>query len=143
MVGVVAFANAAEIVADMTPLSDAKAILREITRIEIDGSTNLGAGLKKAGSMLRPVERDTTHRIIILTDGEYNAGPDPIPIARSLKKQGMIIEAVGIGGSPEDVNEAGLLQIVSTWEGIPLYLFIRDSATLVTHFEKRASKLVK
>lgn len=82
-------------------------------------------------------------RILLLTDGHSNEGPCPRRVASRLKQQGVVIQAIGIGGTPEDVDEGLLKSIVSTdAAGNPQYLFIgaeQGTSTLIQAFEQRAS----
>jgi hypothetical protein len=75
-------------------------------------------------------------RVLVLTDGHSNG--DPVPHAGFLKQQGVVIEIVGIGGSPAAVNEPMLKQCASIENGCLLYRFIGDQGggteALVEHF---------
>ncbi len=78
-------------------------------------------------------------RIIMLTDGEYNQGGCPITTASKLKKSGVIIDCIGIGGSPDDVDEATLKQIASrNPDGSIRYCFIGDQQQLIQKYQTLA-----
>ncbi len=78
-------------------------------------------------------------RIILLTDGDHNQGGNPVNTANRLKKAGVIIDCIGIGGSPRDVNETLLKQIASqNPDGSPRYWFIGDQEKLVKTYESLA-----
>ena len=65
----------------------------------------------------------------------------PIPIAFSLKEQGIQINVVGVGGSPdaEAFDEEELKQIASqSPDGTPMYVFIRDTSSLIKEFQRQA-----
>ena len=139
--------------------------------VESDGSTNITAGLKKAAALLdssrsgepqagtgvlsrisrllfedsaAPAHPMTPHgnaRIILLSDGKHNTGPRPEPVAEKLKEQGVVIDVLGIGGSPtaEEFDEDQLKQIASMHpDGSPRYCFIGDVAQLIKKFESLA-----
>ena len=83
-----------------------------------------------------------TRRIIMLTDGEHNGGGDPVKIARRLKKAGVVIECIGIAGSPGEVDEAMLKRIASRDEtGKPRYCFIGDTTSLIRKYKSMANQI--
>ncbi len=75
-------------------------------------------------------------RVLVLTDGHSDG--TPVQCAALLKQQGVVIEIVGIGGSPREVNEGLLKQCASIENGLLLYRFIGDKGggtdELVNHF---------
>ena len=80
-----------------------------------------------------------TRRIILLTDGETCDPESCIIVARRLKQRGVIIECIGIAGSPAEVDEALLRKIASPDEsGSPRYYFIKDSSELIKKYESMA-----
>lgn len=77
----------------------------------------------------------TTKRIILLTDGEHLGDENPIPIATKLKRAGVIIDCIGIGGSPKNVDEKLLKQIAShNADGSIRYCFIGDQQELLQKY---------
>ena len=87
----------------------------------------------------RQYQGSTAKRIIMLTDGEYNQGGSPIPVASRLKKAGVIIDCIGIGGSPGDVDEELLKEIAScNPDGSIRYCFIGDQQELLRKYETLA-----
>ncbi len=88
------------------------------------------------------VDGDLTRRIIMLTDGEHNGDGNPVRIAGRLKKAGVVIECIGIAGSPEDVDEAMLKRIASRDEtGKPRYCFIGDTTGLIRKYKSMANQI--
>lgn len=78
-------------------------------------------------------------RIIMLTDGEHNQGGSPITVASRLKNAGVIIDCIGIGGSPKDVDEKLLKEIASrNPDGSIRYCFIGDQQQLLRKYENLA-----
>ena len=79
-------------------------------------------------------------RIILLTDGDYNEGDSPMPIARRLKDKGVMIDCIGIGGSPAEVNEADLKEIASRNpdDDSVRYCFVGDQQDLIRKYESLA-----
>jgi len=81
----------------------------------------------------------TTKRIIMLTDGEHLGDDNPTNIATKLKKAGVIIDCIGIGGSPKDVDEKLLKQIASrNADGSIRYCFIGDQQKLLRKYQTLA-----
>ena len=82
---------------------------------------------------------NTIKRIILLTDGEHLGKISPIDIARKLKGIGVIIDCIGIGGSPKDVDEKLLKQIASrNQDGSVRYCFIGDQQKLLRKYRSLA-----
>ncbi|MCK5795247.1 MAG: VWA domain-containing protein [Anaerolineales bacterium] len=82
-------------------------------------------------------------RIILLTDGEHNYGGSPESVASRLKKTGVIIDCIGIGGTPEDVDEALLKKIASrNPDGSIRYCFIGDQDQLIRKYESLATHIM-
>lgn len=77
-------------------------------RRSFDGSTNIGIGLSECADIIE--NEMGTKVIILLTDGEHNSGPSPIPIALDIKNTEIAIVSVGIGDS---LNEDNLHMIAS------------------------------
>jgi hypothetical protein len=76
-------------------------------------------------------------RIIMLTDGHYNEGGSPIKLARRLKDAGVVVDCIGIGGSPADVREGNLREIASrNADGSVRYCFIGDQQNLITQTDR-------
>ena len=83
--------------------------------------------------------RKTVKRIIMLTDGEYNEGGSPLQVVSRLKKAGAIIDCIGIGGSPKDVDERLLKKIASrNTDGSVRYCFIGDQQQLLRKYQTLA-----
>jgi hypothetical protein len=84
----------------------------------------------------------TTKRIIMLTDGGHLGGGDPTISATKLKNMGAVIDCIGIGGSPKDVDEKLLKQIASrNPDGSIRYCFIGDQEQLVRKYNSLAQHL--
>lgn len=91
--------------------------------------------IKEISKTPRPLKR-----IIMLTDGGHNAGSSPAKLASRLKNAGVVIDCIGIGGSPEDVDEALLREIASPnpADGSIRYCFIGDQQKLIRKYESLA-----
>lgn len=78
-------------------------------------------------------------RIILLTDGEHNTGSCPLKVASRLKNAGVLIDCIGIGGTPTDVDEQLLNTIASrNSDGTIRYCFIGDQQALIRKYETLA-----
>ena len=112
-----------------------------LAKLQIDGCTNMAAGLKVAQKTLDQVAA-SQKQVVLLTDGHANEGGCPLNIANGLRKTA-IIECVGIGGQPSDVDEKLLKKIASKDEANrPRYRWIGDRQQLVTHFKRLAGRIV-
>jgi hypothetical protein len=81
-------------------------------------------------------------RVILLTDGEHNCGGDPVLLAARLKDAGVVIDCVGIGGSPKHVDERRLRAVASSnGDGSPRYCFIGDKEMLIKKFEQLGNRI--
>jgi len=125
----------------LTPARDVEIINRSIRRIKVLGDTNITSGLRKAFDLLGGCR--STAQIVLLTDGHHNSGRGPLNIANRLK-QFAIIESVGIGGSPHDVDESLLKRISSAYpDGTKRYHWIGDKERLVQHFHNLAGGITR
>ena len=87
--------------------------------------------ITKKGNYLR--------RIILLTDGDYNKGGSPMRAARRLKDKGVIIDCIGIGGSPDEVEVEKIEEVASrNPNGSLRYCFIGDQESLIKKYESLA-----
>jgi len=78
-------------------------------------------------------------RLIMLTDGHHWDGPSPLRAAGRLKEAGVIIDCIGIGGSPEDVDQKILRKIAScNPDGSVRYCFIGEQQDLIRKYENLA-----
>jgi Mg-chelatase subunit ChlD len=140
-VGIVTFHDDAQVLAGLTCLREGRGHLVETMKgLQPYDGTDIGAGLCAAGGLLASCISVLCNRIVLLTDGY---GGDPVGVASELKGSGVVIDVIGIGGSPAAVNEQLLRQVASTVDGELRYRFIADRAELFEHFRRLADKLVK
>ena len=140
-VAVVAYGCSATTVCQPTRARDLSRIHDAIDQIDIMGSTNMRAGLKEA---LRQLGRDRGRmcQVVLLSDG-HNTGRSPRKIADELKEFA-VVECVGIGGRPTDVDEALLKGLASSDPaGKPMYRWIGDRERLVRHFHDLAGRITR
>lgn len=142
--GVVAFDDDARIVAHMLSIRDHLSALRgAVNGLTCDGSTNTGAGLELARAELRAIPRGTPRRLILLTDGYATEGYDPEWVASTVKQEQIQLDIIGVGGSPDEVNEPVLKRMASIVNHQRRYWFIRSVGELIEKFEALALREVK
>lgn len=90
-------------------------------------------------------ENNVTRRIILLSDGEHNVtGRCPIKVAERLKDSNVIIDCIGIGGSPRNIDEKTLKMIASVNpDGTIRYCFIKDKQQLIKKYNSLANHICK
>lgn len=143
LVGVVSFGDKGRVVCRPVKVRDGLAQLESKVRgLKDDGCTNMASGLKLAGELISKCPGSGVGRIVMLTDGHANEGGDPEPVAEKLKRQGIQLDIIGIGGSPSAVNERQLRRMASVVGGKKRYWFIRNVPDLVKRFEALAMREV-
>ena len=119
----------------ITSVSDLKAAVDALTA---GGSTNHADAFTKASELL--AAPSTNARVMVMfTDGETTAGPDPSPIAAAARAAGVIIYAIGLSGS-SGVNAAAL----EDWASKPASAYVAitpDDAELEELFKDLARNI--
>ena len=137
-VALVCFAEFGRIVHPLSPLAThRRTIIQTIQSFQIEPDTNINEGLKAADSALDWGRRNVTRRIVLLTDGQ---GGNPLRTAESLKSRGVVIDVIGVGPNPSQVDEKLLRHVASTVGGELRYRFIKDHKTLLGHYTQIAGK---
>ena len=137
-VGLVCFDNKARIEFDVRPLHTHKIeLIRAIQSLAIEGGTDLNEGLLAAEAALGASRSGIVQRVVMLTDGE---GGEPLSTAELLKSRGVVIDVIGVGKSPSDVNEPLLKKMTSYIQGELHYRFIKDHQSLIAHYTQLAHK---
>lgn len=140
-VAVIAYGDNAILLSDLTPVTAHCKLENSIDSICDMGTTNITAGLEIAWDALKHSQR--TGQVVLLTDGCHNTGSDPEHISDKLRECA-IIECIGIGGSPADVDEELLKYIASCYpDGSKRYRWIGDKEKLVEHFHNLAGRIVR
>jgi Ca-activated chloride channel family protein len=109
LVSVVVYDDEAQVLVPATPARNAERVIRAIRTIRSGGSTALFAGVSLgAGEVRRFGEERQVRRVILLSDGLANVGPDsPSELGRlgaSLRKEGISVSTIGLGlGYNEDL----------------------------------------
>ena len=141
-IAVISFSDEAHVVLPLTPVTKSRTIQTALRKLTIDGGTDLAKGLEAAARLFEDDGSTGRQRhVIMLTDGQ---GGKPLKQAVRLKeKLGAVIDVVGIGGTPDAVNEALLRKVATTDPGgFCHYRFIRDPQTLSSHYTQLAKGLV-
>ena len=119
----------------ITSVADLKAAVDALTA---GGSTNHADAFTKASELL--AASSTNARVMVMfTDGETTAGPDPSPIAAAARAAGVIIYAIGLSGSG-GVDTAAL----EDWASKPASSYVAitpDDAELEDLFEDLAQNI--
>ncbi len=133
---VIAFDTAACVVLPFTSTATGyNSIKRAVRAIGIGGGTDIATPLALAASIL-PAARKRPIHAILLTDGQ---GGQPLPAASALKERGVILQVIGTGDTPRDVDEPLLKAVASTLNGKVLYKFLRDGGELIEYFRTEVS----
>ncbi len=109
IVSVIAYDDQIRVLVPATRVSDREAIAGAIEALEAGGSTALFAGVGKGASEVRKfLSRERVNRVILLSDGLANVGPDTPAelgaLGASLAKEGVSVTTIGLGlGYNEDL----------------------------------------
>jgi Ca-activated chloride channel family protein len=134
IVSIIAYDDTVTVLVPATKASDRSAILAGIDRIEAGGSTALFAGVSKGAQEVRKfLARDRVNRVILLSDGLANVGPDTPgalgDLGSSLVKEGISVTTLGLGlGYNEDL----MSQLAQRSDGN--HAFVEHSKDLVKIF---------
>ena len=137
----VLFCETARVVAVDASMAEVRRLLEVARRAAYGNGTDIKEALEATRQALSRCNDQFVNRIVLLTDGE-TLGDDPIPIAKKLKAEGVVIDVIGIAGSRSEVNESCLKKIASVVNGELRYRFIGDKKALLNHFRTIATDLV-
>jgi len=144
LVGIATFCSRAKLVSDPVPISQNLVQLQgRLQGLSTGSATNLSAGLSMAQTEILKARSTETKRIVLLTDGDSNTGPNPVITSDAIKKAGIQLDIIGIGGSPSEVNEKDLKRMASVVNGELRYWFIKSVGELVQRFETLALREIK
>jgi len=137
-VGVVKFTSRARVVIPIYAILTHKPqIIQAIQSLTSGGGTDINQGLKVARDLFDWSRSDVVRRIVLLTDGQ---GGNPLATADDLKGRSVVIDVIGVGDHPGNVDEKLLKAVASTVQGELRYRFIKDQKTLVDQYTKLAGK---
>lgn len=140
-IAVVSFGFDSKLILPPTDIIKLQKITNALRSIGTHGGTNIGTGFEMAEKLLTKYPPAQKKQIILLTDGVGNC---PLEIPENIKLcHNTVIDVVGIGGSPENVDEKFLRKIATTDpDGTCHYRFIEDTQKLKQHYHKLAGGIV-
>lgn len=136
IVSVITYDSTVNIVVPATKLTDQQYVIDAINRIQPGGSTALFAGVSKGAAEIRKfLDEKHVNRIVLLSDGKANVGPQtPLELGdlgSSLIKENISVTTLGLGlGFNEDL----MVQLASRSGGN--HEFIEDAAELADIFNR-------
>lgn len=137
-IGIVSFSSTAtqntQLITSVADLKDAA------DSLVAGGSTNHADAFTKAIDLFDP-SSSNARVMIMFTDGETTAGPDPNPIATAAKNDGILIYAIGLVGDG-GIDE----QALNDWASDPSSSYVAiapDAADLEAIFENLARNITK
>lgn len=138
LVSIIGFGDLALTYCAPTPASELPVLRSAINKIDTFGETNMRAGLQAALNVISGHHGET--QLVILSDG-HNTGRNPRSLADTIKHRA-VLECVGIGGNPADVDEDLLKDIASEYpDGTKRYRWIGDKEGLVREFHRMAGRI--
>ena len=134
IVSVVMYDSTVQVLVPATKLTDKEDICRKIGNVEAGGSTALFAGVSKGAAELRKfIDRERVNRIILLSDGLANVGPQTPgelgQLGSSLSKEGIAVSTMGLG---LDYNEDLMATLARRSDGN--HMFIENADELAEVF---------
>lgn len=142
IVSVVLYADSATVLVPATKATDREAIIEKIRSVSAGGSTALFAGVSKGAAEVRKfMNEDSVNRVILLSDGQANVGPQAPneleQLGASLVKEGISVSTLGLGlGYNEDL----MSRLAAAGSGN--HIFIERAQDLVAVFQKEFNDLL-
>lgn len=108
-VSIISYDDVVEVLVPATKLTDKKFVYSAIDKITPRGSTALFSGVSKGAEELRKFKKEEAiNRVILLSDGQANIGPQTPQelgsLGASLAKEGISVTTIGLGsGYNEDL----------------------------------------
>ena len=134
IVSIVTYDSTVNVLVPATRLTDKETVIAKIRQIEAGGSTALFGGVSKGAEEVRKfLDRERVNRVILLSDGLANVGPQsPAELGAfgaSLIKENISVSTMGLG---LDYNEDLMAQLADKSDGT--HAFIQSSSDLVAIF---------
>lgn len=135
ILSIVTFESEVQVLLPATRVTDKRAIARLIDGIESDGSTALFGGVSRGAAEVRKfLTRNGVNRIILLSDGIANVGPDTPSalgdLGASLRREGISVSTIGLG---LDYNEDLMTRLAQTSDGN--HAFVQEPRDLTRIFD--------
>lgn len=124
VVSLVAYDGGVRVLVPAGPLGDGEALTAAIMRLSAAGGTNLHGGVEAgAGELRKHIEGAFIHRVILLSDGQANVGPQTPEALGSLGarllREGIAVTTIGLG---EDFNEDLMARLARRSDGNTYYV---------------------
>ena len=109
IVSIVTYSDGVSVLVPATKIADREDVIRMIRSVFADGSTALFAGVSKGAAEIRKFfDMQRVNRVILLSDGLANVGPDSPSalgdLGASLRREGISVTTIGLGlGYNEDL----------------------------------------
>ncbi len=134
IISIVAYDSTVKVIVPATKLTDKQSVIAMIENISAGGSTSLFAGVTKGADEIRKfIDKNRVNRIILLSDGLANVGPQSPSelgaLGASLLKEGISVSTMGLG---LDYNEDLMTQLAQKSSGN--HIFIEQAEDLVRIF---------
>jgi len=136
IVSIVAYDSGVRVLVPATKLTDKAEVLRQIDTLGAKGSTALFAGVSKGAGEVRKFLADgKVNRVILLSDGQANVGPQSPgelgELGESLVKEGISVSTIGLGlGYNEDL----MVKLAMKSDGN--HVFVEDPELLAGVFDE-------
>ena len=136
VVSIVTYDSTVRVLVPATKATDKSELYDAIQSIRANGSTALFAGTSKgANEVGQYLSRERVNRVVLLSDGMANIGPDSPKelgeLGKALAKKGMSVSTIGLGlGYNEDL----MTQLANFSDGN--HDFVKNSADLARVFDR-------
>ncbi len=136
VVSIVTYDSAVRVLVPATQVTDKSRLYNAIESLRANGSTALFAGTSiGADQVSRFLNKEKVNRVVLLSDGMANVGPDSPKelgdLGKALAKKGMSVSTIGLGlGYNEDL----MTQLANYSDGN--HDFVKDSADLARVFDR-------
>ena len=142
IVSVVVYDSGVNVIVPATKASDKEDIFQAIRNIEAGGSTALYDGVRKGAAQLRKfIRHERGNRLVLLSDGLANVGPDSPQelgkLGKQLIKEGISVTTIGLGLS---YNEDLMMRLAYNSDGN--HYFAKRASDLEEIFDDEFGKVM-
>jgi Ca-activated chloride channel family protein len=135
VLSVIVYDDEAEVIFPAARVTDRRRAVQAIRSIRSGGSTALFAGVSKGAREIRKyLDLDRVNRVILLSDGLANVGPDRpgelADLGSALLREGISVTTIGLG---LDYNEDLMTRLAQASDGN--HAFVREPADLARIFD--------
>ena len=136
IVSVIVYDGSVRVLAPARRVGDGEALIYAISEIQAAGGTNLHGGVVAGAAELRKhIEEGYTHRVLLLSDGQANVGPQTPEalgsLGAQLVREGISVTTVGLG---LDFNEDLMTRLARRSDGNTY--FVANSGDLARVFNE-------